>query len=147
MQMSVAALEAGIAFNNSSVTLIHGMSRPIGALFHIAHGLSNAMLIKPCLSFALSGACDRFAVLGKSIGAASDNDTDPTAAEKFLNAVIRLTDELKIPSLQEYGVSRSEFMKSIEKMSCDAMESGSPQNTRRDITKEDILQLYRSLWT
>lgn len=147
MQMSVAALEAGIAFNNSSVTLIHGMSRPIGALFHIAHGLSNAMLIKPCLSFALSGACDRFAVLGKSIGAASDNDTDPTAAGKFLDAVIRLTNELKIPSLQEYGVNRSEFMKSIEKMSCDAMESGSPQNTRRGITKEDILQLYRSLWT
>ena len=39
--MSIAALEAGIAFNNASVTLIHGMSRPIGALFHVAHGLSN----------------------------------------------------------------------------------------------------------
>ena len=46
IQMSVAALEAGIAFNNASVTLIHGMSRPIGALFHVAHGLSNAMLLK-----------------------------------------------------------------------------------------------------
>ncbi len=37
VQMSVAALEAGIAFNNASVTIIHGMSRPIGALFHVAH--------------------------------------------------------------------------------------------------------------
>lgn len=44
-QMSIAALEAGIAFNNASVTLVHGMSRPIGALFHVAHGLSNAMLL------------------------------------------------------------------------------------------------------
>ena len=35
VQMSVAALEAGIAFNNASVTIIHGMSRPIGALFHV----------------------------------------------------------------------------------------------------------------
>ena len=66
VQMSVAALEAGIAFNNSSVTLIHGMSRPIGALFHVAHGLSNAMLMKECLSFALEGAYDRFADLGNS---------------------------------------------------------------------------------
>lgn len=147
MQMSVAALEAGIAFSNSSVTLIHGMSRPIGALFHIAHGLSNAMLINPCLSFALPGACDRFAILGKSIGAASDSDMDQTAAVKFLDAVIQLTAELEISTLQEYGISRVEFMESIGKMSCDAMESGSPQNTRRDITKKDIMQLYRSLWT
>src|SRR5699024_3255603 len=55
-QMSLAALEAGIAFNNASVTLIHGMSRPIGALFHVPHGLSNAMLMEECLAYALSGA-------------------------------------------------------------------------------------------
>ena len=63
-QMALAALEAGIAFNNSSVTIIHGMSRPIGALFHVAHGLSNAMLLKECLSFALPGAWKRFGILG-----------------------------------------------------------------------------------
>src|SRR5699024_773827 len=39
-EMSLAALEAGIAFNNSSVTIVHGMSRPIGALFHVPHGTS-----------------------------------------------------------------------------------------------------------
>ncbi len=49
-EMWIAALEAGIAFNNASVTIIHGMSRPIGALYHIPHGLSNAMLIKECFS-------------------------------------------------------------------------------------------------
>ena len=54
-QMSIAALEAGIAFNNASVTLVHGMSRPIGALFHVAHGLSNAMLLKQCFIYALDG--------------------------------------------------------------------------------------------
>ena len=44
--MATAATEAGMAFNNSSVTIIHGMSRPIGALYHVPHGLSNAMLLK-----------------------------------------------------------------------------------------------------
>lgn len=53
IQMSLAALEAGIAFNNASVTIIHGMSRPIGALFHIPHGISNAMLMVECLTYAL----------------------------------------------------------------------------------------------
>ena len=81
--MSIAALEAGIAFNNASVTLVHGMSRPIGALFHVAHGLSNAMLLKQCFIYALDGAYDRFADLGRAIGAANDADSDKEASEKI----------------------------------------------------------------
>ena len=73
--MSVAALEAGIAFNNASVTLIHGMSRPIGALFHVPHGISNAMLMKECLGFALSGTYERFAILAREINVAGKNDS------------------------------------------------------------------------
>lgn len=146
IQMSVAALEAGIAFNNSSVTLIHGMSRPIGALFHIAHGLSNAMLMKECLTFALPGAYDRFADLSRAVGTADKNDGDKEAAEKFLAALIDMTKELNTPTLEEYGVNREEFFRNIPKMAADAMESGSPQNTRRDLTKEDLEQLYRNLW-
>jgi alcohol dehydrogenase class IV len=41
-QMMLGAFQAGVAFSNSSVALVHGMSRPIGAHFHIAHGVSNA---------------------------------------------------------------------------------------------------------
>ena len=66
-QMALAALEAGICINNSSVTLVHGLSRPIGALFHVAHGISNAMLLKACFSFALKGAYERFADLGREL--------------------------------------------------------------------------------
>lgn len=100
-EMAAAALEAGIAYNNSSVTLIHGMSRPIGALFHIAHGLSNAILLKECLYYAMEGAYDRFADLGRSIGIAAAMDTDKEASEKFLTAVIALTKELKMPTLEQ----------------------------------------------
>ncbi len=146
IEMSVAALEAGIAFNNASVTLIHGMSRPIGALFHVAHGLSNAMLMKECLSFALSGAYDRFAELGRSIGAASAEDTDKTAGEKFLRAVEKLVEELETPTLEEFGIDKDAFFEAIGKMAYDALDSGSPQNTRRDITQADIEQMYRNLW-
>lgn len=145
VQMSVAALEAGIAFNNASVTLIHGMSRPIGALFHVAHGLSNAMLMKECLTFALPGAYERFADLGRAIGA-TDSDDDQVAAEKFLEQVIALVNELDTPSLEQYGIEKEEFMKAVQKMACDAMESGSPQNTKREITEADVVQLYHNLW-
>lgn len=145
-EMAVAALEAGIAFNNASVTLIHGMSRPIGALFHVAHGLSNAMLMKECLSYALSGAYERFAELGRSIGVATVEDSDKDASEKFLEAVIKLTEELETPTLAEYGIDKEVFFNVIEKMAYDAMDSGSPQNTRREITQADIEQMYKNLW-
>ena len=146
VQMSVAALEAGIAFNNSSVTLIHGMSRPIGALFHVAHGLSNAMLMKEWLSFALEGAYDRFADLGRAIGAADGADSAETASAKFQAAVVALTEELETPTLAEFGIDKEAFFNVIEKMAYDAMDSGSPQNTQREITQADIEQMYKNLW-
>lgn len=146
VQMSIAALEAGIAFNNASVTLIHGMSRPIGALFHVAHGLSNAMLLKECLNFALSGAYDRFADLGRAIGAASQSDSDKEASEKFLKAVEDIVEELETPTLEQFGIEKDIFFGAIEKMAYDAMDSGSPQNTRRDITQKDIEEMYKNLW-
>ena len=61
--MAVAALEAGFAINNSSVTVVHGMSRPISALYHVPHGLSNAMLLYKCMLFAKDGNLSRFTEL------------------------------------------------------------------------------------
>lgn len=146
VQMSVAALEAGIAFNNASVTIIHGMSRPIGAMFHVAHGLSNAMLLKECLGFALEGAYDRFGVLGRAVGAADEADSDKVASEKFLAAVEAVTKELETPTLAQYGIDKDAFFQVIDKMAYDAMDSKSPQNTMREVTQEDVKQIYRNLW-
>ena len=146
IEMSIASLEAGIAVNNASVTLIHGMSRPIGALFHIAHGMSNAILMNVCLRFAVSGAYDRFGQLGREIGVATAADDDKTAAEKFLDALDALTAELQAPTLVDAGVDKDEFFGLIDKMAHDAMVSGSPQNTMRDMTEEDVKELYKQLW-
>ena len=145
-QMSLAALEAGIAFNNASVTLVHGMSRPIGAMFHVPHGISNAMLLKECFTFALDGAYDRFGELGKAIGAADASADDKTAAEAFLQAVISICKECEIPTLEGYGIHKEEFFGVMDKMATDALASGSPANTIKEITKENILDIYRNLW-
>ncbi len=143
MQMSFAALEAGIAFNNASVTIIHGMSRPIGALFHIPHGISNAMLMDECLTYALSGAYEQFAILGREIGVADEQDDDETASKKFLSAITHLKEELKIPTLETYGINKEDYWAVINKMAQDAIDSGSPANTRRTVTKKDIEAIYR----
>ena len=66
---------------------------------------------------------------------------DKTAAEKFLAAVVDLTKELEIPTLEEYGIDRAKFMDSIDKMTEDAMASGSPGNTMREVTAEDVKEI------
>lgn len=145
-QMAIAAYEAGVSFCNSSVTIVHGMSRPIGALFHIPHGLSNAMLLAECLSYIADGAYDRFAVLGRKVANADAADDDKTASGKFISAVSDLCKTCGVPSLGEYGIDKQKFLAEADKMASDAIASGSPANTRKPITKEDILQIYNNLW-
>lgn len=145
-EMAAAALEAGICINNSSVTIVHGMSRPIGALFHVPHGLSNAMLLEKCLQFALSGCYERFGALGRAIGVATTEHSDEVAAELFLKAVKSLCHTCQVPTPEQYGISKEVFFDAIEKMAADAIASGSPGNTRREVTDSDCIELYGSLW-
>lgn len=145
-EMALAALEAGIAFNNASVTIVHGMSRPIGALFHVPHGTSNAILLHPCLKYVMDGAVERFAVLGREIKAAGGQDDDKSAAEKFIEEVRKLCRKCGIGSPDCYGIEKEAFLEAVPKMAEDAVASGSPANTRKKIQKEDIIKIYQALW-
>lgn len=145
-EMSIAAFEAGVCINNASVTLVHGMSRPIGALFHVPHGISNAMLFVECLSYVLDGSYERFATIARSIGAADGSMSDEDAAKAFLKELRMLCKHCNIPTLKEYGIIKEEFDAVVEKMAQDAMTSGSPSNTIMEVTKEDLITIYNRLW-
>ena len=146
LEMSLGAHEAGIAFNNASVTLVHGMSRPIGALFHIAHGVSNAVLLPACLEFAIAENTDRFAEIGRLMGVATASTEDKAAAAAMVQEVTRFCKEIEIPTLSELGVNKEDFMAQLEKMAEDALDSGSPQNTFRIPNKEEIMEIYKKLF-
>lgn len=145
-QMMLAAYEAGICINNSSVTIVHGMSRPIGAMFHVPHGMSNAMLLDTCLRFVMDGAIERFGELGRVCGEADISDSDEAAAGKLLDCISKLITKCEIPTLKEYGVQRESYFSVIEKMAADAIASGSPGNSRKDVTKEDCMKLYEKVY-
>ena len=144
-QMALAAYEAGICITNSSVTLVHGMSRPIGALFHVPHGLSNAMLLPDCLEFAADGIYPKFAGLGRAVEAADDKMTDEAAAKAFIKKVRELCEFCNVPDICEYGIDKNEFITRIDKMADDAIISGSPSNTVKEVKKEDCINIYRKL--
>ena len=145
-EMSLAAFEAGVSFSNASVTIVHGMSRPIGALFHVPHGMSNAMLLKVCLDYLKTGVVDRLCELSKVIGVYKAGMTTEEGSEAFVAAVNGLIRAMRIQTPMDFGIKKEEFLKYIPKMSEDAMASGSPLNTRRKPSKEDIMELYTRFW-
>ncbi len=139
----VGALQAGIAFSNSSVALVHGMSRPIGAYFHVAHGVSNAALLGVVTEFSLIGNPARYARVAQAMGENVDNLTILEAADLAAKSIRRLVKDIKIPSLQELGVDKAKLDKLAPKMAEDAIASGSPANNPRQATKEEIIELYK----
>lgn len=139
----LGALQAGIAFSNSSVALVHGMSRPIGAYFHVAHGVSNAALLGVVTEFSLIGNPARYARIAQAMGENVGQVTVLEAADLAAKSIKRLVKDIKIPSLQELGVDKEKLDKLAPKMAEDAIASGSPANNPRQATKEEIIELYK----
>ena len=144
--MMLGSTLAGIAFCNSSVALVHGMSRPIGAFFHVPHGLSNAMLLPTITEFGIASAPDRYADCARALGVSEYSDTDDQANISLVNYLKHLNKELQVPTLAEFGVQRADFDALIDTMCAQAFASGSPNNNPRIPTVEEMVQLYTLLW-
>lgn len=142
-QMAYAATLAGMAFSDSSVCLVHGMSRPIGAVFHVPHGISNAMLLPAVLEFSYSAGKKRLAEIGRALEEKMKELSDETAARYVIERVKKLCKDLQIPNLKTWGIEEKAFLATLEKMARDALESGSPQNNPRVPDEKEIVELYR----
>lgn len=145
--MMLAACQGGIAFSNSSVCLVHGMSRPLGAVFHIPHGLSNAILLPAVTRFSISNATESYAIVARVVGCATESDNDAAAAEKLVSWLEAMNRSLGIPRLRDaQGVTEEVFQRELSKMADDALASGSPANNPRVPTAEEIQRIYRDAW-
>ena len=142
--MHTASLEAGMAFSNASVALVHGMARPIGAYFHKAHGISNAVLLPHVMAWSLPGAPDRFAEIARALSMDTAGLSETRAAESAVDAVRSLCRDLDIPGLTGIGIAADKLMALAPTMAQDALDSGSPGNNPRVPTVEEIVALYRA---
>jgi len=145
-QMMLGATQAGLAFSNASVALVHGMSRPIGAHFHVPHGLSNAMLLPTVTKYSLDAALDRYAEAGRLVGAADPGDEDEDAAHKLLDWLYATNEDLEVPSPPGYGIEEGRWNGLMETMAEQCIASGSHANNPRIPVKGEIVELYRQVW-
>lgn len=145
--MALAACHGGMAFTNSSVCLVHGMSRPLGVQFHLPHGLSNAVLLPAVTRFSVKGAVQRYAMVARTMGMAKDTDSDESAAMALIKGLEKLNQKLEVPKLRDCkGMDKSKFDAILDKMAADALASGSPHNNPVVPSKEEIVKLYQDAW-
>ncbi len=144
--MMLGAMTAGMAFSNSSIALVHGMSRPIGAFFHVPHGLSNAMLLPEITAFSAPAALDRYADCARAMGIAEEGEGSQGAVARLIDELRRLNQDLRVPSPRAYGIDAARYEELLPVMARQALASGSPANNPRVPTDDEIVELYRRVY-
>ena len=127
-EMMLGATLAGVAFSNASVALVHGMSRPIGAFYHVPHGLSNAMLLPMVTEYSIPSAPARYADCARAMGVASEIDNDEVANSKLMDELYAINKELQVPTPEQFGIDREHFCNNLQVMAEQALASVSPCN-------------------
>ena len=142
----IGACFGGIAFSNASVALVHGMSRPIGAFFHVPHGLSNAMLLPAVTAWSIPAAPQRYANCARAMGLVGETTSDDIANAALLDELRALNDELGVPTPAGFGIQPERWQQSRPLMAEQALASGSPGNNPRSPTADEIIALYDEVW-
>ena len=149
LDMLIGQLQAGMAFTNSSVALVHGMARPLGAQLHLPHGLANALLLPYVVEFSAMAAPEKYAEIARLFGEADEGTPDRRAADQASTAIMNLCEDVALTSyLEEFGdvPAREEYLDIVPKMAQDAIDSGSPDNNPRKPTKAEIERLFVQLY-
>ena len=103
--MLTGAFYAGLAFANAGVGAVHAFAYPIGAEFHIPHGIANAIMLLPVLQVNIPGNVERFAKVAAMLGEDISGCSPVEAAKKCVNSLDCLFEDLNVPRhLREFGV-------------------------------------------
>lgn len=144
--LMLGATQAGIAFTNASVALVHGMSRPIGAHFHVPHGLSNAMLLPTVTAWSAPAALPRYAECARAMGVADAREGDQSAVARLLEELGALNRDLGVPGPAAWGIDAARWQGLIPTMCEQAIASGSPANNPRVPDAAEMAELYARVW-
>ena len=147
--MMVGQLQAGRAFTNSSVALVHGLARPLGAQLHIPHGLANGLILPYVVEFSAQAAPEKYAKVATILGASDETDGTREAAKSASEGVLQLCEDLTLTDyLDDFGEvpDRERYLNVVDEMVQDAIDSGSPDNNPRKPTRAELEDLYVTIY-
>jgi alcohol dehydrogenase class IV len=141
--MLEGSLLAGMAFANAGVTAVHAFAYPIGAEFHIPHGVANTLMLPAVMQFNLVGNLGKFAEVAELMGQPTEGLSLREAAEEAVEAVVQLAEDLGVPtSLGEFGVKEEHLPALAEGvMKVTRLLANNP----RTLTQADAEEIYRSV--
>lgn len=139
--MAYAQYLAGMAFSNAGLGIVHAMAHQLGALYHIPHGVSNAILLPDCIRYNGAKGCALYNEIGKELKLFYGNFTPEIAAEKLAMYIKKLNKAIGIPAnLQEVGADPADF----EQLAGKALQDVCLETNPVVPTKEDIIAIYKS---
>ena len=136
--MSLGAMLAGLAYGTDSAGAAHAMSQSAGGVHDAPHGALTGRLLAPVMEYNYAGEPERFARIAKAIGEDVHGLSTWKAAERAVEAVYRLTEDVEIPSLEELGFSEGEIPMLAEKAEADSQTIGNP----RDVDAGNYRKIY-----
>ena len=143
-RMLEGSLLAGMAFANAGVTAVHAFAYPLGAMFHIPHGVANSVMLVSVLQYNLSGDLPKFARLADAFALGEASDPPQVKAERAVEAVKQLIVDVGVPTrLRDLGVPES----ALEQMAAGAMQvTRLLANNPRTIREADAVAIYRNAY-
>lgn len=142
--MLLGSMLAGQAFANSPVAAVHALAYPVGGIFHIPHGLSNALVLPAVLRFNLPAAAPTYAEIAADAFPHLADLPDEARAEAFVDALQALIGRLQMPPrLRDVDIPAD----ALPRMATDAMKQQRLLvNNPRPVTEADALAIYREAW-
>jgi alcohol dehydrogenase len=141
--MLEGSLLAGMAFANAGVTAVHAFAYPIGAEFHIPHGVANSIMLPPVMEFNMLGNLGKFAEMAELFGEPVQGLSLRERAQRMVKAIRELVDDLRVPKhLREFGV-REQHLPDLAQgvMKVTRLLANNP----RRITLADAESIYREV--
>lgn len=141
-KMQIAAFYAGVAITASGTTAVHALSYPLGGKYHIAHGVSNAILLAPVMRFNESACRERLAMAYDRCmaGGARTVEEKSRAVISRLESIVK---HLEIPtSLTEFGVPKEDLDSLVE---AGMQVTRLLVNNMREVTPEDARRIYQEV--
>ena len=140
--MMEGSLLAGMAFANAGVTAVHAFAYPIGAEFHIPHGVANTLMLPHVMRFNLLGNLSKFADISEAFDLSIEGMDELQTAEMFVAAIERLAKDLRVPrNLSGFGISEEDVPMLAEGvMKVTRLLANNP----RVINLDDAVDIYRA---
>jgi len=139
--MLTASLMAGMGFHNTKLCLVHAITGPLGGMYDVPHGGSNAIVLPHVMKFLLPGTVDKYVAIARALGENVEGLSPRMAAEKAVSAVEQLAIDVDLPpGLSAYGVNADDFQELSEGIAGNFMVPLSPRIARKD----DVLAILKA---